>query len=546
MSKFNFDCVVFDLDGVVTRTARVHSGAWKIAFDEYMRLREKRDGEPFKEFDRESDYLTYVDGKPRYKGAQSFLESRGIKIEYGDPSDPPKKETICGIGNRKNEMFNEVLNEEGAEIFASTVDFIKRLKDGGVKIGVASSSKNCQKVLRKTGLEELFETRVDGMVSAGLGLTGKPEGDIFVQATHNLGTDPSRAVVVEDATSGVQAGRNGGFGLVLGIARQGNEDELLANGADAVVRDMAEINVPWIEAWFNRAPRDFFESWKGTAAIEGAAMAGKPRLNPRYSLDAKSAILGKKKLVFFLDYDGTLTPIVSRPDEAFLSDSMRATLEILCKKHTVAIVSGRFRDDVENFVKLSGIFYAGSHGMDIKGPGFEFVHPKAKEARSVVDELIAHFHKELGDIEGALVEEKKFSVAVHYRLVDEGKYLARIQKTVEEAVGRHEEKVRLMHGKKVFEIQPRLDWNKGRAALWLLEELGLDAADVTPVYIGDDITDEDAFRALKGRGVGVLVELPDGGSGMSRKSAADYRLDTPDEAEQLLGFLRQCCKAAPD
>lgn len=252
MSKYSFESVIFDLDGVITKTAKVHARAWKETFDSYLHLREKRDSEPFRGFTHDNDYLPYVDGKPRYQGVKSFLESRGINIPYGDPGDSPDKETICGIGNKKNKMFNEILKKQGAEVFPSSIEFIKSLRNAGIRVGVASSSKNCQAVLQSVNIEDLFETRVDGVVSAELGLKGKPQGDIFVTAAKNLGTEPVKSVVVEDAESGVEAGKNGGFGLTLGVARADNEKDLKEHGADIVVKDLAEININDIENWFEK------------------------------------------------------------------------------------------------------------------------------------------------------------------------------------------------------------------------------------------------------------------------------------------------------
>ena len=253
MSRYSFEAVVFDLDGVVTQTAKTHAAAWKQAFDEHLRTRQERDGEDLTEFTTD-DYLQYVDGKPRYEGVKSFLESRSIFLGYGAPEDTPDRETVCGIGNRKNLKFNEVLEVDGAEIYESTVSFIKELKAAGIHVGVASSSKNCESVLRSAGILDLFETRVDGVVSAELGLNGKPAGDIFIKAAANMGVHPSKAVVVEDAASGVAAGRDGGFTLVLGIAREDNQADLLANGADMVVTDMVEITLDDVEAWFSKTP----------------------------------------------------------------------------------------------------------------------------------------------------------------------------------------------------------------------------------------------------------------------------------------------------
>lgn len=250
MQERAFDAVIFDLDGVITATASIHSRAWKQMFDEYLHRREVERGEAFQEFTHAGDYLAHVDGKPRPKGVASFLQSRGIEIPYGDPDDLPDAETICGLGNRKNEVFNQILRREGAEVFQTSVDLIKDLRRRGIRIGIASSSKNCRTVLESTGLLDLFDARVDGIVSVELGLHGKPEPDIFTVASDMVGVTYDRAVVVEDAVSGVQAGAAGGFGLVLGIAREGNAKELRANGADLVVHDLGEIDFEGLQRWF--------------------------------------------------------------------------------------------------------------------------------------------------------------------------------------------------------------------------------------------------------------------------------------------------------
>ncbi len=250
MSKYSFEAVIFDLDGVITQTAKVHSLAWKRMFDNYLRLREKKYNEPFKEFTHEKDYLPYVDGKPRYKGVEAFLNSRGITINFGDPSDSPETESICGLGNMKDRTFNTVLANDGVQVYDSTVSIIRELKNWSIKLGVASSSKNCKPVLEAAGLLELFNTRVDGVVSVELNLKGKPEPDIFRAACDNLEVEYKKAIVVEDAVSGVQAGAKGNFGLVLGIAREDNREELRKNGADRVIRDFSEITIEDLNRWF--------------------------------------------------------------------------------------------------------------------------------------------------------------------------------------------------------------------------------------------------------------------------------------------------------
>lgn len=243
MSKnLSFEAVIFDMDGVITKTALTHAAAWKKMFDDYLRKREKQYGEKFVEFTHAGDYLPFVDGKPRYKGVADFLESRGIDIPFGDPSDSPDAETCCGLGNSKNDAFNEVLDKDGVEVYPSTVALLNELKNAGVKLGVASSSKNCKPVLERVDLLDMFDARVDGVLSAELNLHGKPEPDIFTTACDIVKADYSKSIVVEDAVSGVQAGVKGNFGLTIGIARENNIAELKNAGADIVVEDLEEID----------------------------------------------------------------------------------------------------------------------------------------------------------------------------------------------------------------------------------------------------------------------------------------------------------------
>jgi beta-phosphoglucomutase family hydrolase len=238
-----YDAFLFDLDGVLTATASVHAAAWKKTFDEYLKKRSGQAGEPFVPFDTSSDYKPYVDGKLRYDGVDSFLKSRGIDLPWGDPSDSPGVETVCGIGNRKNDMVSEAIESEGVQVFDGSVALVKELRQAGIRTAVVSASRNCQAVLRKAGIEDLFEERVDGVVAAEMNLAGKPAPDTFLKAAELLGVQPSRAVVVEDAVSGVQAGRDGSFGLVIGVDRHGDPDALRENGAHMVVGDLEELNV---------------------------------------------------------------------------------------------------------------------------------------------------------------------------------------------------------------------------------------------------------------------------------------------------------------
>lgn len=249
--SMNFKGVIFDLDGVITGTARIHSLAWEAMFNSFLRNHAEVNNEPYVPFDPTHDYLKYVDGKPRMEGVKSFLASRDIELPFGELDDIPEQETVCGLGNRKNSLFTEILIKEGPEVFQSSVEFIKALKERGIRIGIASSSRNCKLILELSKLEELFETRVDGEVSIELHLKGKPNPDIFITAAANLGLEPHECVVVEDAISGVQAGARGNFGLVLGIAREIEGIKLREQGADIVVRDLGEITIDEIERWFD-------------------------------------------------------------------------------------------------------------------------------------------------------------------------------------------------------------------------------------------------------------------------------------------------------
>jgi beta-phosphoglucomutase family hydrolase len=239
-----YDAVLFDLDGVLTDTAEVHAGCWKRTFDEFLSRRAERRGESFQPFDIQSDYRLYVDGKRRYDGVRDFLHSRGIDLPEGSPDDPPDAETVCGVGNRKNALVSRALSEGGFEVYQGSVELVRALRGAGVKTGVVSSSANCATVLRAAEIDDLFQVRVDGKVAAELGLPGKPAPDTFLEAARELGVDAKRTVVVEDAISGVQAGRGGGFGLVIGIARHDAPGVLREEGADLVVSDLGELAAP--------------------------------------------------------------------------------------------------------------------------------------------------------------------------------------------------------------------------------------------------------------------------------------------------------------
>jgi len=503
IARDRFDAVVFDLDGVITKTAQVHAGAWKRMFDDFLRARASATGEAFRPFDADSDYRLYVDGKPRFAGVAGFLESRGIALPLGEADDGDDRMTIHGLGNRKNRYFHQYLAEHGVAVFDSSVSLVHALRQAGIKTALVSSSRNAAAVLAAAKLVELFDVRVDGNDLARLGLNGKPAPDLFLRAAAELDVRPARAVIVEDAISGVAAGRAGHFGLVIGVDRRGEPDALAGAGADVVVSNLGEVTVA----------------------------AAPPPTNALARFGEIEARLAGKRASVFLDYDGTLTPIVARPDLALISEGMRTALRALAGRCTVAVVSGRDLADVKRLVGLDDLVYAGSHGFDISGPGgLRIEHERGARFAAAAARAAEWLKPALAGIAGALVEPKRFAVAVHYRQVAAVE-VAQVEAIVDQALAAEPE-LRKTGGKKVFELRPRFDWDKGKAVNWLLAALGQSAAQYLPFYLGDDLTDEDAFAALADNGVTIFVGEP-------RQTAARYVLADVDEVGAFLAKLTE-------
>jgi alpha,alpha-trehalase len=449
--------VVFDMDGVVTRTAAVHRQAWKVLFDDLLASRPATAGEDHRPFS-EADYRAHVDGKPRHDGLRDFLAARGIVVPEGDAGDPPQADTVRGLGQRKNRIFRELLHRHGVDVDEAAVSLARALRKRGIRVGVATSSENGGFVLQTAGIQTLFEARVDGVVRRELGLRGKPDPDIFVECARRLGAEsPARAIVVEDARSGVIAARAGGFGLVVGLDRARDRLALREAGADLVVADMAELTADRILAL-----------WRARVHARPNLLREWARVEPTFR---------GRRLAVFLDYDGTLTPIVDRPELAVLDPAMQRTLEDVARRWPTFVVSGRALDDIRRLVGIDALWYAGSHGFDIASP------------------------------RGTLASHQ---VAAEHPGLREG------------------------HGKKVFPVRPAIDWDKGRALLWMLDAAGL--ADAFPIFVGDDITDEDAFAVLAEQGLPVLV------TDMPRPTAARHSLQDPVEVQLVLQRLA----AAPE
>ena len=505
------------MDGVVTDTAQAHATAWKRLFDEFLRARSETLGEAFVPFDARTEYRRYVDGKPRYDGVESFLRARGIELARGDVGDEPGDETVCALGNRKDRYFNDWLDRHAVRTYPGALALIRAVRAAHKRTALFSSSRNAHRVLRSAGILDLFDARVDGVDLAQLGLAGKPDPAMLLEAVARLGVAPRRAAVFEDAVAGVQAGTRGGFGLVIGVSREGlvgsQADALREAGANVVVAALSEV----------RCEANGL-SVKTLDALPGVSDSCE-RIEQR---------LREAELAIFLDYDGTLTPIVEDHTRAFLSDAMRETLRRLAQRHLVAVISGRDLPQLRELVGLEEIYYAGSHGFDLAGPGGW--HQRLGEGERFLEDLDAAEHdlrEGIAGIEGHSLERKTFDIAVHYRRVPASR-VAEVEPVVDRVLKLHP-RLRKGRGKKVFEIRPDVDWDKGRAVRWLLAHLGLDRPGVVPVYVGDDLTDEDAFRELAGAGLAVAVR--DGARDGARNTSADFGLDDPQDVRAFLEFL---------
>lgn len=502
-----YQAVILDLDGVITQTASLHAQAWQQMFNDYLQRRSEQAADDYRPFDIEADYRRYVDGKPRYDGVRSFLESRGIELPQGQPDDDPDQETICGLGNRKNAIFLDRMQQQGVDVYEDTVEQIRHWREQGLKTAVVSSSRNCVTVLKTAGLLELFDTKVDGVDSDRLGLEGKPAPDIFLQAAQQLEVRPQQAVAIEDAIAGVQAGRAGEFGLVVGVARESDGADLKQHGADRVVHRLDELR------------------------LESGSLDSDQTASALTEFDTLIKQLKGSTVALFTDYDGTLTPIVPQPEGATLSGEMRSLLQNLAQYCTVAVISGRDLADVRQMVGLDNLYYAGSHGFDIAGPDLKMQQEDAVESLPDLNAAENWLREQFSDLPGVRVERKRFAIALHYREASPDA-VQQMESALETILSDYP-KLRQSSGKQIFELQPDVQWDKGQAILWLLDQLDLNQPDVMPIYLGDDTTDEDGFRAMCDRGIGIRV----GADGDATQ--ATYVLPDPDAVQQFCQALLQ-------
>jgi len=515
------DAVLFDMDGVVTDTARAHAEAWKRTFDPFLRRRAEAAGGPFRPFDPVEDYRRHVDGKPRCAGVRSFLRARRIDLPEGGPDDPGDRDTVHGLGTCKNEHFLDWLEHHRVHTYPDTLALVRALRDLGVQRAVFASSRNAERVLRSAGALELFDLELDGRDLTELGLPGKPDPALLLEAARRLGVTAARTAVVEDALAGVRAGAAGGFAVVIAIDRRprGRDHEAAAReleeaGAHVVVRDLGELVVE-AKGLRLRNMAALPDAWE-----ERGALAKRFR---------------GRTLVVCLDYDGTLTPIVDDPDAARLAEDTRRTLRMLARRYPTAVISGRDLRDLRARVQVEEAILAGSHGFEIAAPGS--AAPAVRKGSEFLPELDAAegaLRRRLAAVPGHRLERKTFDISVHYRGVAEAE-VPQVERAVDRVLADCP-RLRKSHGKRVFQLQPRVDWDKGRALRWILEHQP--DADAMAVYLGDDITDEDAFRAVAADGLGIVVQ--DG----PRLTAAHYRLRDA-AVRRWLQWLAQLPEARP-
>jgi len=485
LERLPYEAMILDLDGVLTDTRSLHFKAWQQTYQKFI------DHEDSLANFSEKDYQRYVDGKPREEGIKSFLQSRGLSFST---------EKIQEIGTEKNLIYQNLLHMEGPNVFTDALEAIEHWRSLGISIAVISSSQNCKLILREAGIADLFDACVDGEEGKILAMKGKPEPDYFLEAAKRIGKKPDECAIVEDSISGIMAGRKAHFKGVIGVSRKGQTpaENLYSCGADTVVSSLLEIG-----------------------QVPNALVAWE---------DFKSRI-GERDLALFIDFDGTLADIVSEPKNARIKESVRQTLEKCSKALKMAVISGRDRLDVKKLVGIDSLFYAGCHGFDMSGPGcFHYQVDEAQKILPQLEEATLATASALAGVKGIIIERKRYTTAVHYRMVtdtDESYIKDKVYRILDGFP-----RLKAKEGKKVIELFPDLDWDKGKATRKLCEILDVNPTQTVAIYIGDDLTDEDAFTELRGKGIGIKVDVTG-----TRPTKADYLLKDPGEVERFLNLL---------
>jgi alpha,alpha-trehalase len=392
---------------------------------------------------------------------------------------------------------------DDAPLFGATVDLARKLQGIGVAAAAYSSSPQCQQALKAAGVDDLFGVCIDG-IAGELGPAEKPDPAVLLEATRRLGVRPQRCVVVENSAAGVAAARDGGFALVVGIDGTGRADDLARHGADVVLSDLADVAVRTGDRRISELP------------------------NALASYGQLIGITSARESILFLDYDGTLSPIVSDPAAARLVDGAAEALELVAGVCPVAILSGRDLADVRSRVDIPGVWYAGSHGFELTGPdGTHHQNEAAAVFIPILERAAAELGTSLAQIPGVRVEHKRFAVAVHYREVAQER-VGEIVAAAHQLGAR--DGLRATSGRKLVELRPDLDWDKGTTLAWIRDRIDASGS-LLPIYIGDDLTDEDAFDAVKFDGIGIVVGHDEDGD---RKTAARFTLQSPDQVRDFI------------
>ncbi|MFN2355438.1 MAG: trehalose-phosphatase [Desulfopila sp.] len=411
--------------------------------------------------------------------------------------------------------IHDFVTEEGGETVASVISFIKKGRTAGLRFAVISARRNGRAMLEIAGVSDLFQVVIDADCVAEMGLAAKPAPDIFLEAADRLDVKATRVVVIADGPDGVQGAKAGGFARVIGLDRHHHGPKLKNSGADPVVGDLVELR------------------------LESGAEPGKKKKKLLSALEKTQKIFHRVQQelpAIFLDYDGTLTPIVDDPAEARLDEKTREVLQRLAKHMFVAVISGRSLADVQQMVDLEELAYAGSHGFEISsGIGYFDDDRRRQEYLSILQQAEDDLIDTTRDLPGVRIERKPYAIAVHYRQVKEQvkkQVIAEVESLVDSLVERFAELAK-SSGKEIFELRPAVDWHKGKALQAMLDQFHIDCSRITPLYIGDDTTDEDAFRSIGDRGIGILV------SEEPRRTNARYILRDSSEVTIFLEKLAE-------
>lgn len=483
------DAVIFALEGVIVDTIAIRGAVWADFYREHY---------PDRPALAERDHARIAAGASPADAVADGLAARGVTLPKGAPSDSPTAETAWGIAKLLDRGFSDRIAHDGVPVNEATIDLARRVRSAGLGIAVCSAGRHASEILDAAGVGDVF----------GAGTTvvaDETDAEALAEAARQLDTDPARTAVVQGSPTALAASRSGGFAVTIGVARAGHEELLRRAGADVVVTDVAQI-----------------EFRAGTRRISRIPDA----LTSRHQ---SAALLRTRRPAVFLDFDGTIAEIVNQPTAATLVEGVATELSRLARHCPVGIISGRDLADVRARVGVPGIWYAGSHGFELVGPdGQHYENEEAAAAEPDLVRVTSTLCDRLRSVPGVLVESKRFAVSVHYRNVD----AERVDEVISIACAAvaEEPRLRATGGRKVVEIRPDVDWDKGRALSWVLDHVGA-SDDLLPIYVGDDLTDEDAFDAIESSGFGIVVRHGEDGD---RRSAARFAVDGPAQVHELL------------